>query len=180
MPHQRQLIREAVKAALLNQTAAQGRVEETRLVPARIGELPTISVFSNEEDSEKGQEAPRELKRRLVITVECRVGVPAGGALDDSLDAIAQEVERAMHADPTLGGKCQDSFLSGTNFGTVAGAERPLGAVQLLYAVTYWTGAPEAADVEADNLKTINVKTSLSGQVIPDDQAEDQLEDLDQ
>lgn len=180
--HPRQLLREAIKAALLGATAAGSRVYETRLVPWRQAELPAISVYATEEEVDPASKstAPRELTRNLSMTVEAVVSVPANGNVDDELDAISLEVERAMHADQYFGGTAADSVLASTVMGTMVEGNRPMGAVQLVYLCTYRTGAPEADDVELDSLETAVITHNPGGAVHPDNRPVDRLEDLDQ
>lgn len=166
MPHQRKLIREAVKAALVAAgTAAADRVFETRLVPWRTAQLPAISVYSRSEDGITVESEPRVLRRPLSLVIE---GVViANQDVDDALDALSLEIERAMHADPTLGDVCGDSYLASVELGMmdVEGA-RPMGAVQLVYAVTYRTGAPEAEDVTLDPLEEARVSYTSGGNLL--------------
>jgi hypothetical protein len=179
MPHQRQVIREAAQAALVAaNTAAGTRVTETRLGPQRATELPAISVYtlSEEVDPASAQSAPRELKRELQLAVEG--WVRATGNVDDALDALALEIERAMHADPTLGGACSDSVLASTEVGIKMDGDRPMGAVHIVYVVRFYTYVPEADDVTLDDLSTVDVKTSLANAVNEANQAEDLIENL--
>jgi hypothetical protein len=64
--------------------------------------------------------------------------------------------------------------------GTFVDGDRPMAAVQVVFAVTYYTPALDADDVQLDEFKTANVKTSLGGTVAPGNQAEDKVENLDQ
>lgn len=179
--HPRQQIREAVKAALVAaSTAAGSRVYESRGIPWGMGELPAISVYSLNEQVDEGSRttAPRELDRTVNVAVDLVVSVPAQGAVDDVLDALALQVENAMHADRTLGGVASDLMLISTEMGTVEGGQRPIAAAQLVYAVQYFTLAPEPSAPE--NLEAASVTHDLGGEVHPDNQARDQVEDLDQ
>lgn len=176
MAHQRQVIREAVKAQLLGRTAAGPRVFETRELPLKRLELPALSVYALEEavDAASASTAPRELKRRLQLAIE---GVVVLGAdIDDALDALALQVERAVDADETFGGAASDSILTSTEIGIKTEAERPTGHIRLTYAVTYFTDAPAAADQPTlQDFLTADVKTNLSGTTAPGNQAEDRV-----
>ncbi len=101
MAHQRTVIRNAVVALLLGQTAAASRVYAARRAPSlRKNELPAICVYTDEEDSDTGQSAPRELEREVDLLVVAFV-MPDDDA-DAAMDDIALQVETAMHADPYL------------------------------------------------------------------------------
>lgn len=176
--HQRQAIREAVKAQLLNRTAAGARVFESRTVPFQRLELPAIAVYTLSESVEIEGTAPRELKRTMELAIEAHVSVRPDTTVDDALDALAEEIERAMHADQTLGGTAGDAVLSSTDVGISAEGNRPTGVVGLTYSVTYRTYAPEASDVSLDDLNTADIKYSLENAVNPANQAEDKLQNL--
>ena len=174
MAHQRQLIREAAKAALVGKTAAGPRVYETRTTPWLRAQLPAIAVYTLDEtvDPESRKTAPRELTRNLKLAVEAVV--EQGTNVDDGLDAISLEIERALHADPTFGDVCADSVLSGTELAVGDAGSRPIGVATLTYAVTYRTWAPDAADLAPlDDFATAGITTDLSGTTAPGNQAQD-------
>jgi hypothetical protein len=66
---------------------------------------------------------------------------------DDTLDAIALEVEPAMVADFTLGGLAREVTLMSTTIETVAPGDAHAGEVSMEYHVFYRTreNAPETA-----------------------------------
>jgi hypothetical protein len=180
VPHQRQVIRAAVAAALVGQTAAGARVEPTRMVPWRPAELPGIGIYTLRErvEPESRDTAPRELERRFELAIEGCVRADAG--VDDALDALALEIERVLHADATFGGTASDSLLAQTEIDVLENGDQPIGVIRLVYEVWYFTGAPEAADVTLDDLKTVDIHHDLEGQQETDDQAHDVVDDLDQ
>jgi hypothetical protein len=165
MSHPRQAIREAIKAALLNHTAAGARVFETRMLPAKRLELPAITVYTLEEpvDPASGSTAPRELTRNAQIAIEA--AVKQGENVDDAMDDIALEIERAMHADETFGDVCANSILASTAMDVAEVGDQPIGVVILTYSVTYRTFAPEAADVTLDNFESAGVRYPVGGAV---------------
>jgi hypothetical protein len=140
--HPRHQIREAVVAQLLGATAAEERVFPTRFVPWKKLALPGIAVYALEETVEAVRTLPRELVRSLRIEV---LAVVSGTEqVDDAVDALALEIETALHADPSFGGTAEDSLLSSTQIGTDEDQGRPLGAARLVYDVRYYTpAAPE-------------------------------------
>ena len=179
--HDRQQIREAVKAALIGAhgdpvqyaTAAGARVYETRVVPFRRLELPAVAVYSLSETSDDEETAPRVLKRSLQLVVEA--AVQQGDNVDDALDAISAQIETAMHRDPTFGGVASDSTLSSTRLDVYEEGERITGVAVMQYAVTYYTAAPAAADVTLDDLETVGIQTSLGGAQAEADRAVDSV-----
>lgn len=179
--HPRQEIREALVAALKGTadprpTAAGERVFETRFVPWRTAQIPAISVYATAEQVGEGSKAtaPRELTRLVSMTVDAVVA--ANAQADDALDALCLQIETAIHADPTLGDKASDCILASTDLGTITDGDRPMAAAQLVFEVTYITGAPEIADLE--DLESIDATYNLGGAVNPDNQAEDTLSGL--
>jgi hypothetical protein len=178
MLHQRQVIREAARDALRGRTAAGARVYETRVVPLRKLELPAVSVYTLEEevDPASSSTAPRELKRTVDLAIEALV--KQGDNVDDAIDAIALEIERAMHADPTLGGAASDSVLASTEIDVLEESDRVVGMARLVYSVTYYTWAPDSADVALPDLSTVGIRHDLGGAVHEDDEARDTIEGL--
>jgi hypothetical protein len=172
MAHQRQVIREAVRTALLGATAAGSRVYETRVVPNRLTELPALAVYTLQDtvDQEESNTSPRELRRELDLVIEGWVA--AGTNADDAMDALALEVETAMHADPYLGGAVADSMLDSTSLEVLDEGDRFTGWFVMTYSVTYFTLAPEAP-AALDDFERAGVTHDLGGDVHEDDQAED-------
>ena len=175
--HQRKVIRDAVAAALVAANTTVGtRVFKTQTVPWRQQKLPAVGIGILSETSEDQGSAPRQLTRTADLTI---VGVlDASGQVDDALDALALEIERAMHADPTFGDVCNDSRLTGTELAIDEDGSKSIGFLRLTYQVTYYTGAPDADDVELVDLTAIDTTYSLENQQQPADQAEDTLTDL--
>jgi hypothetical protein len=179
--HRRHIIRNAVREQLLEKTAAADRVFKSRVVPFKRLQLPALAVYALEEpvDPESRSTAPRELTRNLQLRVECVVA--ASEDVDDAMDALALQVEDAIDADETFGGEAADAILASTSLEIGERGDQPIGVVSLTYAVTYYTRPSDAADPsKVDDLKTVDVKTNLSGGVHAGNQSEDKLENLDQ
>lgn len=178
MAHQRQIIREAAAEQLRGKTGAETRVFESRVTPFKRLELPAIAVYSLEEsiDPDSRLTSPRVLTRDVKIAVDAAVKLLED--VDDAIDTLSAEIEAAVQADPTFSGAANDAVLESTTIDLVPDGEKPMGVLRLVYAVRYFT---DTADVQAalDDLKTVDVKTSLGGIQAPADQAEDKLENLD-
>lgn len=173
--HPRQQIREAVKALLLNQTAAGSRVSETRVISYRKSELPAVSIYipvESVEPDESRNTAPRELTRTAQLVIEGVVQQTAN--VDDALDALALEIETAMHADETFGGKADDSILESTEATLTEDGDRLVGVVRLVYSVEYRTFAPEA--VTLDDFNRADIRYDKGGAVHVDNEANDKVE----
>ena len=159
--HQRQVIRAAVLAILLNATTAGARVYATRVLPYQMTELPVIAIYTLQDDvaDSSRSTAPRELTRSLSLNIEAWVA--PGTNVDDAMDDIALEIENLMHADPYLGDVCVDSLLTATTTESVEDVDRELGIVILTYDVTYRTDAPEAP-VGMDDFNTADTIYQVS------------------
>lgn len=135
--HQREVIRKAVVELLKrSNTAAGDSVFPTRVVPWRNVELPGIAVYSLEESSQREHERG-PLDRRVVLAIHAVVRL--NESVDDALDELALQVEKAMAADQTLGGTAMISFLTETVMEVDESTARPVGAVRLSYEVRYFT-----------------------------------------
>lgn len=180
MAHQRKLIRDAVLLALTGvgpafATAAGARVYNNRVAawPLRLLELgPCLSVYAVEESTEPSSRttAPKRLQRNLQLAVEGAVVAGPGGDVDDSIDALCVEVERAMHRDPTFGGTCGESILASTAIEVTSEGKTEIGNVRLVYDVTYYTLAPDPADVALDDLELLEANIDLGGTTVEADQ----------
>lgn len=175
MAHPRQEIREAIAAALTDETAAEDRVYETRIVPWRRAKLPAISVYTLEESAEESGSAPPELKRTIQLAVECAVW--QGENLDDAIDAICLEVEHAMRVDHTFAGKASESTLTATTIDIFEEGDKLIGVARLVYEVVYFSFAYDE-DQDLDTFDTANVTYNTTTD--EDDQATDLIEDINQ
>src|SRR5262245_29763898 len=151
MPHQREIVRKAVRDALIDRTDAKRRVTTTRVIPYRKTDCPAITVYTlTESVSEAENTAPRELTRELDVEI---VGwVSEGPQMDDALDDLALQIETAIHADPTLGGAAGDMVMQSTEASVSKDGDCLLGLITLKYTATYRTMAPEADDSLPDFL----------------------------
>lgn len=187
--HQRQHIRDAVVTALIGAvqtsagpppvfsyaTPAGPRVQSTRVFEWRVSALPGISVYTVSErvDDKSIATAPTELDRRLDLAVE--LAIEAGDNPDVAIDDFTQAVEKAMHIDETFGGACSRSILETTEIEVIA-SDKMIAMCRLIYAVRYFTYAPEADDTPLDAFTSAGIKYKVSGPLMPDeDDAEDEI-----
>jgi len=124
-------------------TDCGARVFPTRVEPLLTKTLPAIAVYTVEEpvdlkdsSSWNDPDNPGILKRKLSVAVEI---VAAGERSDDSLDALALQVEAVMDADPTLGETVEYLILSSTEIAYFDKGDRLIGSGLLIYEVTYRT-----------------------------------------
>jgi hypothetical protein len=137
--HPRETIRKAVVALLVAaKTDAGDSVYPTREVPWRSVELPGIAVYALEESSQQSH-PQADLDRHVVLAIHGVVRLSEG--VDDAIDALALQVEKAMASDTTIGGTAVVSYLAGTEISVDESTSRPIGAVRLAYDVRYHTNA---------------------------------------
>lgn len=176
--HQRRVIREAVVTILTAAaTSAGARVSKTRVDPHKKTELPALSVYTLSETTDPDSEntAPRELLRTLKLEIAGWVGHTTALPVDDALDALAEQIEAAMDADPYLGGAAGDSILEATEI-TIKEDDRgdPLvGIITLTYSITYRTFVDTT--VAADAFERGAVTTRIVGAGV-DNAANDVIE----
>ena len=143
MSHLIKQIRDRIIANLSNLTSTGSRVYQTRLYPVASVSLPTLLVYTVSETSEpETMSRPRKIIRRVDFALEGMVNGTSG--LDDSLDAIAKDVEEAILADPTCNALAKDTVLTGTEIDYNASGEQPVGSVKMTFQVTYRTTETES------------------------------------
>lgn len=177
MSHARQLIRKAVQAALIAENTAAGtRVFSTRMVPWETTDLPAVAIYTLNEpiDAESRNNSPRKLWRNLELKIEAQVIADAN--VEDVIDDLAVQLERAMNRDYTFGQTASDSILTNTEVNVEVIGERPVGVLELTYDVVYYTHSPEAEDAIPVSLNTIDVKTKVGGQINPTEDLYQNLE----
>jgi len=179
MAHPRQEIRHAVATQLTGATAAGTRVFRTRVLPYKRVELPALAVYTPTETVNVDVDtAPRELERSPELVIEGAVKAAGSENVDDALDAMALEIENALHADPTFGGVAADAVLSSTELDIIEDGDTLVGLVKLTYKVEYF--APAAVPPVLDDFKTADIRHNLSGAQHVDNQAHDSITGLEE
>ncbi len=174
--HQRQIIREAVHTALLDNTSVGSAVSKNRQRPYRIGGLPAIDIMNSDDsvDPESANTAPKELLHTYSLDVRVRVAVT--DEVDNVMDAIAEEIEPLMHADPFFGGAAggKGSSLTGTSFDFNTEGEFDVGLMTLSYDFEYYTQAD--ASKTLDDFNRAHATHKQGADQSDDDDAEDNIE----
>lgn len=136
MSHKRTDIREAVKTMLLaGATVAGENVYSNRVSAFWKSELPSISIFTTEEEA-----TPRDLKNQTYVrTMQLRLEVHAEATedLDTLLDEAAVEIEDILNADQGLTGTALGSKLTSTSIELAGDASTPVGVLSLNYEIKY-------------------------------------------
>jgi hypothetical protein len=152
MAHKRQEIREKFRDTLkgASKTAAGENVFTSRIISYFPSKLPSISIYTVSESSEKNDEAPRKLRRELQISIE--IVHQLVDDVDDALDAIAEDVEKLIRieffiTDPFFSLEyLQDQVLTGTDFSIRDDGDNEVGSLVLKYTALYFSDEPEAGD----------------------------------
>ena len=139
--HYRQRIRDAVRDCLTAaNTLAGPNVFTSRAKP--VLEIlqrreAVLSVYTADESSDATDDA-HLLVRTLTVSIEGMAG--GGDDLDDVLDAMAEQVEAAVDADPTMGALLhKDLVLTGSTSEISARGNMQVGAFRLDYECQYLT-----------------------------------------
>lgn len=115
--------------------------------PLKDTELPALTIYTDEESEEMGTLAAAG--RRIIRTLELRVRGYAKSTsdIDATLDTITKEVEVALAADVTLGGKAKDLWPVSQVKDRDADGEKPTAFVEMVFVVEYHTaqGVPDVA-----------------------------------
>lgn len=163
MSHQRQVIRDAVKAALVSRTMAGTNVFATRFIPLQTVQLPALTVYTLNEDVDpesinRTRGPSRELWRTAKMMIEGTV--IASGTTDnpdDVMDTFAAQIEKAMNADETFGGVCDRSIMESTEIDVLEVGKKAVGVVALTYSVLYQTWAPDDADTNLNDFEGVKI-----------------------
>lgn len=139
MPHVREQIRDAVVTACTGLTTTGTRVYRERLYQLRAADLPGLRIYCGAEQVEPDRlGAIHGQQRDMDLMVEGLAR--ATSDLDETLDDIAAEVEAALAADVTLGGKAKVLYLAGIDDPEQSDeGEVPAGLVRLKFRVQYRT-----------------------------------------
>jgi len=158
----RKAIRKKIVSILKGKTDVGDKVFPNASVPQGEQNLPVILVYPRTEPAELYAESPRELKREPLFSIEIVASGPEVDEdgnppedkkeLEDILDDIAEQVEKAMSKDETFGGVCDDSILTSTDFEFDGGGGLPIGSARLQYTVTYYRRSPDTIEDQLGKL----------------------------
>lgn len=136
MSHARQQIREQFETLLTGLTTTTTNVTASRVYTVSDSNLPHLSIYSVNEslDEDKGVLGDKEF-RLLSVVVEARV--KRNSNLDDQLDTIAVEVEKAIFADDTLGNLVKGTDLESTEIELDGEGEKKTGLMTMTFICSY-------------------------------------------
>lgn len=84
------------------------------------------------------QAAPHARAELRTLTIKVQAAAKAVTGLDDTLDEICLEAEKAIAADIFLGGLTVDARLASTVYTLDAAGEKPAGTADMLWEFDYW------------------------------------------
>lgn len=161
MSLRRTIVTERLRTILLNKTDAGSRVWRNLGESVWREELPAIVIYSRSENIELFNQAPREYKRELEVSIEIMAEGPDepndadGVLLQNKLDILAEQVELEINRDDTLGKytdgngqEClvaEETVLNNVEFEFIPG-DQPSGAIKLIYMITYIETRPSSLE----------------------------------
>jgi hypothetical protein len=137
MAHARKQIRDHIITLLTGLTTTGSNVFVSRVYPLNKADLPGLLIYTIEEQSEPGAMGGT-LDRVLSLAIDGVVKA-TGGAIDDTLDQIAEEVEAAITADTRLNDLALFVYLASTEIEFDGQAEQPTGIITMNFSIQYRT-----------------------------------------
>lgn len=134
--HVHRQIREAVVAALSAIPGLGGRVHANRLYPFEDTSLPALRVYLDDEEAETiTVNGPTLLDRVLSLSVE--ICAKAAQGLDDDLDGLALEVEKALAGGIACGSRTLYPLYAGMRYEDDATLEKPVAVKRLMFRIRF-------------------------------------------
>lgn len=133
--HARAQIRNAIAQLCTGLQTTGANVFPSRVFSLDPSELPSISVFTKDENVVTN--APTITQRKALAVIEGHA--IADELIDDALDQIALELEEAMARPLIVDGKQLTTQLQGTEFDFTGEGEVKIGLVRLTYLIPYAT-----------------------------------------
>lgn len=136
MSHVRRQIREAAAAAVTGLSTTGSNVFQSRIYPLRDADLPCLLISTDDEQIESDTIGDDVLARTLTLTV--RGIAKVSNDLDDTLDAIAEQVEPAL-INNLLGGRVKRCTLQSLHVEMDDGLDKPVGIITIEFQTLYFT-----------------------------------------
>ena len=133
MAHARQQIRDHIVTTLTGLTTTGANVFNTRVYPSGDNKLPGLTIFTRRDTLvTDGDTIGKRQKWDLTVEIEAR-SKPAldDDDLDEQLDTICAEVQAAIMADVTLGGRVIYAEIDDVEMDHTDALERPTGIARI-------------------------------------------------
>ena len=138
MAHVRETIRSNIVTVFTGVTTTGSNGFDRRHYPLESSNLPALCVYTLSEETEYAtMTVPRTQLRTLNVAVEAYV--KGTGAIDNTIDTIAVQVEEALDADLTRDGNAKDTQITAVDIDYNAEGEQPLGIAKFNVVVLYET-----------------------------------------
>jgi len=147
-------IRKQVELLLNGNTDAGTSVWPTRARELNDEMLPAILIYTNSEQVELFEEAPRRYRRTLEL--EIQVITLADEYCDDALDLISNQVERILGKNDDLQGLVESCDLSSVVMGVFDNGSTLRGASVLTFDVVYYDENPTYEEFDKDTLERLD------------------------
>lgn len=139
--HKRKLIREQIVSILKSNVTlvSSDYIFESRIEPIyESAKIPAIAVYTKEESSESFKDGGQIYQRDLQVAVEMLV--QGNSNIDDSIDAICEEIESALCSDEhSVTENYQSIELTNTETAFLAEGRLPKAACRLTFLIRYET-----------------------------------------
>lgn len=136
MSHVHKLIRDAVQTRLTGLATTTTHVFANRLYALADADLPALRIFlDNESVDELSVNRPATQERRIDIVVEC-CAKSSSATLDDTCDQMQLEVEKALYAGITVGGRTLYPVLTESAYDDAIGLT-PVAVKRLGFSIEY-------------------------------------------
>lgn len=171
--HPRTVIRKALAALLIGNTAAGQNVFTSRTGAFMSRELPAIAIYTTDEAVDDGETSPRRYTRNPDVVVQLVAEVDKD--IDDVLDALALEVEDIMLPDATWGGLVEDSLLTKASTFLASNGKYDVGCHELTFVTKYETRPGLLDESSLDDFRTAHTAYARNTPDGPDVIAEDEI-----
>lgn len=139
--HKRKLIREEIVSILINNVTLvnSSNIFETRIEPIyETTKIPAIAVYTNEESAERFASGSTIYVRTLNLSIE--IIVQGNSDIDDSIDAICEEIEAALNSSQYESSYNYQSIeYQGLDIAFLKDGRFPKATARLNYSLVYET-----------------------------------------
>lgn len=144
--HVRQQLREAIATALTGLTTTGANVFQSRVYAMQDTGLPGLVIRTDADEVVERTigGATRSITRDVSVVVQGMAKATAN--LDDTLDTIAKEVETALAAGVTVGGKVHHLRYERADITLAGEGEQPTGSIEMQFLCSL-SNAANAPDV---------------------------------
>ena len=140
MTNHRTAIREQARTMLAGATLAGAKVFTNRARPITPNDMPALLIYTGASRRGDRERDGSMVHRRLELVVEGAVAATGRGEeLEAQLEQLAEQVETALAADPTLGGLVLDARWQSTDPDIVGDGRQLVGAVRVEFELELHT-----------------------------------------